>query len=974
LVDVPGDNTTTATVTVGSTTNGDLEVVGDHDWYKINLTAGQAITIQINGVTLEDPYLIVRNSAGALVYENDDISSGVIRDSKLSFSATYSGVYYIDVGAFSDAYAGTYQVVVSTYTPPPLATVDQLADQLVNGYWGGDHHHFDVTQGGTITVNISGLTPAGQTLARAAFDLWTDVIGVHFSEVTTGGQIVINDDDVGAYTNSNWANGIIDSSIVNISTQWLTDYGTTLNSYSFQTFVHEIGHALGLGHEGNYNDTANYPYDSNFQNDSWATSVMSYFSQHDNTYFAGQGFSEDFAVTPMMADIVAMQTLYGLSTTTRAGNTTYGFNSNAGRAVFDATQFSDVAYTIVDSGGIDTLDYSGFSANQTINLNPETFSNVGSNIGNVSIARGTIIENAIGGSGNDTLIGNDAANWLQGNGGNDTLNGGSGNDRLSGGSGSNTLNGGSGVDTADYSVGVTAAVTANLSTGTATYNAGLATDAFNSIENLIGSSFADKLTGNSGANVIEGGAGNDTLNGGAGIDTVSYTSATAGVTVNLGIAVAQNTVGAGSDTLFNFENLSGSSFADTLTGNGGDNVITGRGGADILAGGGGNDSFVDTAAGLNGDTINDFGVGDRIIISNATLAGFTYSLVGNKLSFTGGSVTLSNIPAGMNMVASAVASGGVELTMRKHDPANDFNGDGKSDVLLRHDGGLLTNWLGQGNGTFVSNQGTASYRLDVTWHVVNTGDFNGDGRDDLLLRNDSGTLAEWLGQANGTFASNKSYNLDLGWHTIGTGDFNGDGRDDLILRNDSGTLVEWLGQSNGAFVSNKAYNLDPAWKVVGTGDFNGDGRADLMLRQASGLMTQWLGQADGSFASNKAGTYNLDVAWHVVGTGDFNGDGRDDLLLRRDDGALTDWLGQANGSFVGNATNANYALGSTWHVDAIGDYNGDGRDDLLLRDDAGNLIDWLGLPSGAFASNKSLAHYSLGDTWHTQPLHPDWIV
>ena len=66
----------------------------------------------------------------------------------------------------------------------------------------------------------------------------------------------------------------------------------------------------------------------------------------------------------------------------------------------------NVSYTIFDSAGVDTLDYSGFASNQLINLNAETFSNIGTLIGNVVIARGTVIENAIGGSGADTIIGN----------------------------------------------------------------------------------------------------------------------------------------------------------------------------------------------------------------------------------------------------------------------------------------------------------------------------------------------------------------------------------------------------------------------------------------------------------------------------------------------------------------------------------------------------------------------------------------
>ena len=93
MTDIPGDTSTTATLTVGSTTNGDLEVVGDHDWYKISLTAGQSITVTINGVTLEDPYLYIHNSGGAVIYEDDDINPGIIRDSQLSFTASYTGDY-----------------------------------------------------------------------------------------------------------------------------------------------------------------------------------------------------------------------------------------------------------------------------------------------------------------------------------------------------------------------------------------------------------------------------------------------------------------------------------------------------------------------------------------------------------------------------------------------------------------------------------------------------------------------------------------------------------------------------------------------------------------------------------------------------------------------------------------------------------------------------------------------------------------
>ncbi len=188
MADIPGDTSTTSVLAVGSTITGTLETLGDHDWYRITLSAGQSISVSLNGITFADTYLYIRNSAGTLIYSNDDISSAN-QNSQVAFTATSSGTYYIDVGAWNEAATGTYQVSVETYTPPPVATNDQIADQLVSGYWGGDSHHFNVTQGGTITVNISTLTAGEQTLARAALAEWTDIIGVHFREVTTGAQI-----------------------------------------------------------------------------------------------------------------------------------------------------------------------------------------------------------------------------------------------------------------------------------------------------------------------------------------------------------------------------------------------------------------------------------------------------------------------------------------------------------------------------------------------------------------------------------------------------------------------------------------------------------------------------------------------------------------------------------------------------------------------------------------------------------------
>jgi serralysin len=175
---------------------------------------------------------------------------------------------------------------------------------------------------------------------------------------------------------------------------------------------------------------------------------MSYFGEHNYS-----GSSYRYVVTPQMADIYAVASMYGAATSTRTGDTVYGFNSNAG-AVFNFGNYTSApALTIYDSGGNDTLDCSGYSAAQTIDLHAGAFSSVGSLVNNIGIALNAVIEKAIGGSGNDRLIANDLGCTLSGGGGADTLTGGTGNDRLLGGSGIDNLTGGSSGDTFVFLLG-----------------------------------------------------------------------------------------------------------------------------------------------------------------------------------------------------------------------------------------------------------------------------------------------------------------------------------------------------------------------------------------------------------------------------------------------------------------------------------------------------------------------------------------
>ena len=195
------------------------------------------------------------------------------------------------------------------------------------------------------------------------------------------------------------------------------------------------------------------------------------------------------------------------------------------------------------------------------------------------------------------------------------------------------------------------------------------------------------------------------------------------------------------------------------------------------------------------------------------------------------------------------------------------------------------------------------------------GDYNGDGLADIVWQSDAGGVIEWLGQANGSFAFNSSATQSaIGWNAMQSGDFNGDGHDDILWTNGSNSTMTWLSNANGTFTTSAAsYQMPAGWAVAGAGDFNGDGLMDVLWRNDTGGSTiEWLGQSDGSFRFNSAANSSLDPSWHVAEVGDFNGDGRDDIMWRDTSGNATAWLGQNDGSF--QPSGASYAMPNAWHL------------------------------------------------------------
>jgi len=488
-------------------------------------------------------------------------------------------------------------------------------------------------------------------------------------------------------------------------------------SYGFIIIIHELGHGLGLAHP---HDGGSEPGATVFPGVTSSSSTGAYYLNQGifTTMSYVDGWSAQPATagsygwqgTPKAFDIAALQAIYGANTSYQTGSNVYSLPSSNGAGTFWSC--------IWDAGGIDTISNSGSSIACVIDLNaaPLTGPNAGGFvshaigiIGGLTIANGVVIENAVGGSGNDTLVANNttgseldggagadtltggtAADVLYGGDGNDTVNAGAGNDLIIGGDGAgdDTYNGGDGIDTVKYT-SATAAITVNLSTatGTATSTAGgddasIGNDTLTGIENIIAGNFNDTLIGSAANNAFTGESGNDTLVGNAG--------------------------------------------NDTLTGNAGNDILNGGVGVDTMDGGEGSDIYLVglVAEYATGEVIADTGPTGTDELRFATTAASTLTLANTA-------VGIENIVIGTGTASSAVTTGTTAnninasavtnaLSITGNNGKNSLIGTSYDDTLTGNAGDDILNG-GGGADALIGDIGNDTYVIDNIGDAITEG-------------------------------------------------------------------------------------------------------------------------------------------------------------------------------------------------------------------------------------------------------------
>jgi serralysin len=356
---------------------------------------------------------------------------------------------------------------------PAVTTIGSTGDTYIDGLlgnlkWAVNDFTYSFPRSASLygtsygegeTATFGTLTSLQQATTRTALSMFASVASITFTEIaeTTTAQADLRF-GLSNVPGTAWA--YFPTTAAEGGDAWFNKssgaYSKPLKgNYAFLTFIHEIGHALGLEHP----HEAGLPLDR----DSMEYTVMSYRS-YINASTTG-GYPNEtwgYAQSLMMLDIAALQHLYGADYSTNSTGTVYRWSATTGEMFIDgvgqgAPGGNRILLTIWDGGGSDTYDFSNYGTNLKVDLRPGNWTTTATNqlaklhkdgsqlaagnIANALLHQGdtrSLIENALGGTGADAIVGNQAANTLQGNAGNDRLTGAAGDDMLDGGTGSDT--------------------------------------------------------------------------------------------------------------------------------------------------------------------------------------------------------------------------------------------------------------------------------------------------------------------------------------------------------------------------------------------------------------------------------------------------------------------------------------------------------------------------------------------------------
>ncbi len=724
----------------------------------------------------------------------------------------------------------------------------------------------------------------------------------------------------------------------------------TPGAYFFTTILHEIGHALGLGHPHDtglsttvmsgvtspFND-----YGTNNLNQGVYT-VMSYndgWTQVNGNLFSNAQYGGSTGLGAL--DIAALQALYGANTTHNSGNTVYTLPS---------ANVSGTGYqSIWDTGGIDTIQHLG-STGALIDLRAATIdysatgggivSNVAGVRGGFTIAQGAVIENATGGSGNDTLVGNSAQNVLIGNGGNDTIR--SGSD----GTNNNSIFGGAGNDTIFVASGT-------------------------------------------GADTVQGGAGNDlafvtsnngSFSGGADTDTVRFASATSGYlffingsTLEFKNILTGATFSVATDVeIFQFSNGAQSlNLASLNTVMGVVNIETvgtvlqhANQGIYVLDGGSANVALTYNGQAVGQNTLGGWqaihteasGGGYRVLWQNTdgSFAEWTTNSQGQFLS-----------GAAVNNIVSLETVYGV-----------DFNNDnliGHNSTTVESDG--LVNLVASTQNGYVIG-GTATVTLNGAtvipgtlggWAAIQAEASGGGYR--ILWQNTDGSYAEWTLDGTGAFINGTAIANVIDVESFYGADINGDGTTGHVVTPiESNGSTSLSSSTQGSYLINGSIPVSLNGTTVAPGGLAGwdavqveasGGGYRLLWKNSDGSFAEWTLDSAGQFTGGAAVGNVVDL--EIFYGADINGDGTTGHTINSietagstDLGASTQGMYMINGTIAVTLNGANIGPGSLsgWsaiHVEASG-----GGYRLLWKNTDGSYAEWTLDGSGQYTGGAAV--------------------